>query len=89
MKTSLAETIQIEEYLDKNMPAEDQLVFEARLQIEPGLQKTVHFQALVRRFVRLYRRRVMRKELAAIHERLLSDDSHLGFRDRILKLFNH
>jgi hypothetical protein len=88
MKTSLTETIQIENYLDENMPAEEQLVFEARLQIEPDLKRTVRFQALVRRFVTLYQRRLLRKELAAIHERLFSDETHRGFRERILNLFN-
>lgn len=88
MKTSLSETIQIENYLQGNLSPENALVFEARLQIEPELKKTVHLQTLVRRFVTLYHRRRLKSEVEAIHARLFRDDRRRDFRARIMNLFN-
>ena len=87
MKTSLTETIRIERYLRGELAPENALVFEANLQLNPRLRKNVLFQNLVRRFVTLYHRRLLKSEVESVHEQLFCDEGRRDFAENIIKLF--
>jgi hypothetical protein len=88
MKTSLTELIGIEKYLSGDLTPEQSLVFNARLLISQPLRKRTFLQKLVHRLVHLYHRRLLKREVEAVHARLFYDPAHADFRGRVMKIFN-
>lgn len=88
MKTSLTELIEIEKYLRGELTPEQSLVFNARLLISQPLRKQTFLQKLVHRLVHLYHRRLLKREVEAVHASLMRDPAHTDFRDQVMKIFN-
>lgn len=70
MKTHFTET---DQYLLHAMPAQEKLLFEARMLTTPALQDAVNLQRSVLQFVLWYGRDLQRKKLLAIYDALGSD----------------
>lgn len=87
-RTSPPETRQIEKYLQRQMGAEEQLLFEAQLVLHPELAERVQWQRRTYVLVRKYGRQQLRAELEQVHRRLFTRPEHRSFRQKILRLFS-
>ncbi len=88
MRTSLVETRQIEAYLLETGEGGDNLVFQARLLLEPELGEKMRWQGKTYDLVRSYGRQALRKEIEAVHEQLFTGPEHASFRQKIARLFS-
>ena len=89
MRTSLIETEQIEAHLMQRSEPGDQLVFEARLLLEPELHEKMQWQQEAYRMVKLYGRDQLKQEIEAVHQKLFTQKEHLSFSQRIRRLFTN
>jgi hypothetical protein len=88
MKTSLNETRLIEMHLAGKAPAEERLLFEARLILQPDLRRNMHWQQKTYQLVQLYGRQQLKKEIEQVHQALFSPaTAHHSFKQKILSLF--
>lgn len=87
MKTSLTDTKQIEYLLEGSLDAQDAVVLEARLLLEPDLQQKLQWQKHTYELVRLYGRNKLKAEIEAVHQNLFKNTKHQGFRERVYSLF--
>ncbi|HMI05775.1 MAG TPA: hypothetical protein VK541_25025 [Pedobacter sp.] len=88
MKTSSNETRLIEAHLLGKTPAEERLLFEARLILQPDLKQNMYWQQKTYHLVQLYGRQQLKKEIEQVHQALFSPATpHQSFRQKILKLF--
>lgn len=89
MKTSLNETRLIEAHLLGKAQAEERMLFEARLILEPDLKQNMYWQQKTYHSVKLYGRHQLKKEIEQVHQMLFSPVTpYQSFRQRILRLFN-
>lgn len=89
MRTLLNEAAEIEQYLFKTGPAEDRLLFEARLLIDPALESKMIAQHQVYGLVKHYGRRQLKAELEGVHQKLFTQPQHRSFAQKIRKLFGN
>ena len=89
MRTSLIETEQIEAHLMQRSEPGDQLVFEARLLLEPELHEKMQWQQEAYRMVKLYGRDQLKQEIDAVHQKLFTHKEHLSFSQKIRRLFTN
>ena len=89
MKTSFNKVAETEKFLLGKMPAQDALVFEARLVVDDELKNNTLFHRMVHRLVLLYARKRKKAEVEAVHARLFSDPRKSVFTQSILKIFKH
>ncbi|WP_342328485.1 hypothetical protein [Pedobacter sp. FW305-3-2-15-E-R2A2] len=87
MKTSWNELRLIEDYLKANVEPADQVLFEARLILQPELKDSVYWQERTYGMIQQYGRQQLRSEIAKVHEKLFSAPEHQSFRQKIRKLF--
>ena len=87
MRTSLIETEQIEAHLTRLSEPGDQLVFEARLLLEPELNEKMQWQQEAYRMVKLYGRDQLKQEIEAVQQKLFTQKVHLNFSQKIRRLF--
>jgi hypothetical protein len=87
MRTSLNELKQAEDFLSGNMEPEEQVVFRAKLLIDPSLRVNVASQHKVYGLVRQYGRKKIREEIESVHQSLFREPSHKTFREKIYSLF--
>ncbi|HEY9004140.1 MAG TPA: hypothetical protein VIM89_22465 [Mucilaginibacter sp.] len=87
MRTSLIETEQIEALLMQRSEPGDQLVFEAKLLLEPELHERMQWQQKAYRLVKLYGRDQLKQEIEAVHQKLFTQKKHLSFSQKIRRLF--
>ncbi len=88
MKTSLNRTIEIEKFLNREMPASDSVLFQASVLLDGELRKNIFFQRLVYRLSRLYGRKKIKARMESIHTGLLNDPLKSSWREEIFKNFN-
>jgi len=89
MRTSLIETEQIEAHLMQRSEPGDQLVFEARLLLEPELHEKMQWQQEAYRMVKLYGRDQLKQEIEAVHQKMFAQNEHLSFSQKIRRLFTN
>lgn len=89
MRTSLIETEQIDGHLLGRSEPGDALVFEARLLLESELREKVQWQKETCRMIKLYGRDQLKKEIAAVHQKLFTQPKHISFSQKIRRLFTH
>lgn len=89
MRTSLIETEQIEAHLMQRSEPGNQLVFEARLLLEPELHEKIQWQQEAYRMVKLYGRDQLKQEIEAVHQKLFTEKGHLSFSEKIRRLFTN
>jgi hypothetical protein len=87
MMTSLIETEQIEAHLTQRSETGDQLVFDARLLLEPELREKVQWQQQAYRMVKLYGRDQLKQEIEGVHQKLFTQKEHFSFSQKIRRLF--
>ena len=87
MKTSWNELRLIEDYLTGNVEPADQVLFEARLILQPELKDRVYWQERTYDLIQQYGREQLKSEIAKVHEKLFSAPEHQSFRQKIRKLF--
>jgi hypothetical protein len=87
MKTSWNELRLIEDYLTANGAPADQVLFEARLILQPELKNSLYWQERTYGMIQQYGREQLRSEIARVHEKLFSAPEHRSFRQKIRKLF--
>ncbi|GAA4200747.1 hypothetical protein GCM10022289_12970 [Pedobacter jeongneungensis] len=87
MKTSLHELRSIEHYLLSDNKDGESFLFEAKLILQPELEKRVYWQNKTYQMVRNYGRKQLKNELNNIHETLFNTDEHQSFRQKVMRLF--
>jgi hypothetical protein len=87
MKTSFHDIVETEKYLQRALDPGDAVVFEARLLVSGDMRRNVFFHKVVHRLVRIYHRKKLKAEVAAVHQRLFSDPSKASFRNHIANIF--
>lgn len=87
MRTSLTEIQKIERYLQHTASTEDTLLMEARLLTDPALRGDVEAQKEAYTLIHQYGRQQVKQAIAAADLQLFSQKKHLGFRQRILNIF--
>lgn len=87
MKTSISDVIQTEKFILDELPADERVLFEARLIVESDLRFNILYHRLVHRLVAFNHRRKIKLELENIHERLFQDPNKLHFKESVLKHF--
>jgi len=87
MKTSLNKLQLIEDYLLKRATPAQQLLWEARLLLDPALRDDTYWQQRAYRIVREYGRQQQRRKLEEVHTALFKDVRYRGFREKVLGLF--
>lgn len=70
-----------ERYLRNELPADDRLVFEAKLLVNDELRANTLLHRVVHRLVALYHRRKVKAQIGRLHERLFSDPVNAELRD--------
>lgn len=81
MRERLSSEEVIEAYLLQRLDPEAKAQFEVQLLLDPSLAETVEAQSFVYRLLRRLWRREKRRQLSALHDRLLAD---AGFAARLL-----
>jgi hypothetical protein len=87
MKTSASDTRLIENYIQKQLPPSDQLVFEARLLLSPELSETLKWQQQVQQLVKLHGRKQLKAQIKLVEQKVFTEPAHQTFRDRLYRLF--
>jgi hypothetical protein len=87
MKTSRNSVHQIEQYLNGELSAEDSLVFDANLLVDPLLRMNVFLQKKIYSVINLYARKKLKAEIEQVHNHLFENPEKIGFQDRIHQLF--
>ncbi|SHG02165.1 hypothetical protein [Pedobacter caeni] len=87
MKTSWNELRVIENYLSPDGEPADQVLFEARMILQPELKERVYWQKRTYNMIQQYGRQQLRSEIAKVHDLLFSAPEHRSFRQKMLRLF--
>ncbi len=87
MRTSLNEIKLIDEHIFNKVAAEDALLFDALLILDPGLLNRVTWQKHTHAIVMQYGRKKLVDEIEKVHHQLFSEPRHHSFKQRIMGLF--
>ncbi len=87
MKTSLNETIEIENLLLQQGDTSDRLVTEAKVLSNSEFKEKVQWQSLAYDLVNLYGRDKLLKEIKVIENRLFSTSKYQSFQNQIYSIF--
>ena len=87
MRTSLIETAQIDQLVQKKGDLGKRLLLEAKMQVNDELSEKVSFQVMAYEIIHEYGRRKLRNEIAQIDKQLFTKRKHLSFRNEILSYF--
>lgn len=88
MRTSLNEIKKTEQYLLKENPPEEALLFEAQMILDPRLKEKAEWQQKTYQLVRAYGRLQLRAEIEAVHQQLFTKPAYKSFRQKIRSFFN-
>ena len=87
MKTSWCEWQWREDCLLNDASGEQQMLFEAKLLIDPEFRDAIYWQRSTYRVIREYNRVQLRAELKQVHQRLFTEPAHRKFANKIKALF--
>jgi hypothetical protein len=87
MRTSLNEIKQIDDYLFRHATEADNLLFEARLILQPTLPEKVLWQQRTYEIIRQYSRRKLKAEIETVHQQLFNEPEHHSFSRKIRAFF--
>ena len=88
MRTSLNNILKTEQYLTGQLAPEDQLLYDARLIVDQDLKEQTQWQQHTYEVIRAYGRMQIRKQLEQMHDKLMTEPQHAGFRNKIRKIFS-
>ncbi len=87
MKTSASEIRLIDNYIQKQLPPADQLVFEARLLLCSELAETLQWQQAVHQLVKMRGRQQLKAQIKQVEQTLFTEARHQTFREKIYRIF--
>jgi len=87
MQTSLIETQEIEVQLLGFPAAEDRLLFEARLILQPRLYDKLQWQQQTYKLIKHYGRNQLKKEIAAAEDMLFTQSAYRSFKRKVFGIF--
>lgn len=87
MRISLNEIKKIEDHLQGDLPAEEDILVEVRALIDPTFATNLAAQQDSYQIIRAYGRKQLRQEIENIHQQLFSEEQHYSFRRMIFSLF--
>lgn len=87
MRTSLTETQQLEQFLLGAGDPADNVVMEARLQLEPRLAQQAGAQQIAYQVVELHGRNQLRALIAKVDAQLFESSRYARFRSKIQQIF--
>ncbi|MBE9582844.1 hypothetical protein IM792_00145 [Mucilaginibacter sp. JRF] len=87
MRTSLNNIKLAEDYLNKQLPTGDKLLFEARMLLDHDMLTNVKAQRHAVELVKQYSREQLRTEIEAVHQTLFNNKQHRTFAQRVLSFF--
>ena len=87
MATSPNDSQKTEKYLLGQLPVDERLLFDAQLLINPVLKLNTLVQKRIYSLVQLYGRKSMKKEIAAIQNKIFNDPEKKDFQERIHSIF--
>lgn len=79
---------QTEAYIKGEMQPEEALLFEAQLLTNPLMRIDLRLQQKAYSLIRLFHRKKLKEEIAAVQEQLFNDPEKEAFRQQISRLFN-
>ncbi len=88
MRTSLNKIKETEEYLFKKSAANERLLFEAELILNPELQQSLIWQKKTYELIDLYGKAEIKTELNRVHQEFFSDKKYQSYCLKILSFFN-
>lgn len=87
MRTSLNNTKITDDYVNGLLPTGDALLMQARLILNPDLDKEVGLHKQTLNIVRQYGRESLRAQIEDIHQQLFVQPQHQSFKDLVLNFF--
>lgn len=87
MRTSLNEIRLIDGYIFNNNPAEDALLLDAMLIVNPALSGQIIWQKRAHIMLMQYSRKKLMAEIESVHQKLFSEPAHKNFRQKISSFF--
>ncbi|RVU02398.1 hypothetical protein EOD41_00200 [Mucilaginibacter limnophilus] len=87
MRTSLNDIKLADDYLYRQLPAGDALLFEANMLLNPALREDVSYLKTTHRLVKQYSRKKLKAEIATVHQQLFTSPAHKSFAQQILNIF--
>lgn len=81
------DTQQIEGFLDRTLSPQEQLLMEARLLIDRGLQEKVQWQQRSHELIRAYGRKQLRLDIERAQQRVFTEKAFSSFRQIINTIF--
>jgi len=84
----LNEIKQIDDYLFRHATEADNLLFEARLILQPTLREKVLWQQRTYDIIRQYSRRKLKAEIETVHQQLFNEPEHHSFSRKIRAFFS-
>ncbi|MEO9870725.1 hypothetical protein [Ekhidna sp.] len=87
MRTSLAETLQIENWLLNRGKKEERLLIDAKLVIDEQLFEKVNLQREAYDLIKLHGRQKLRGEIKEVERELFTGKKNFLFQDRIHSIF--
>jgi hypothetical protein len=87
MRTSLNEISLIEKFLFQELPAEDQVLFQAKNILDKELKMKVFLQKKIYRLVNLFHKKELKKQAEEVYSALMDNPNESAFRNEILAIF--
>lgn len=87
MRTSLNNIKEIDDHLLGIAAPQDELLFEARIILNPELKLDVAWHRQTLNLVQQYGRKQLRADIEAVHQQLFTQPEHRGFCQSILRFF--
>lgn len=81
------DTQQIEGFLDRSLSPQEQLLMEARLLIDTGLQEKVRWQQRSHELIKAYGRKQLRMDIERAQQRVFTEKAFGTFRQIINSIF--
>ena len=88
MRTSLNDIKQTEDFLLGKLPAQESLVYKAKMILNPLLRWDTVAQEKTYQLVRFYSRRKLKSEIKLIQEKIFTDPKRKSFHQLIAQLFS-
>lgn len=87
MRTSLIETEQIEKFIQQEGDLSEQLLMEARMQVNSKLKDQVAFQQQTYQVIREYGRQQIRAEIYRVQQKVFKDSAYQKFQTKVRSYF--
>ena len=87
MRSSLNKIQEAEQFIQKQLPSDETLVYEAKLLTSPLMRWNTAVLKFTLRLVKLYHRKKLKKDVNEVHQNLFSQGSNSDLKNQIQKIF--